>query len=127
MTAIASQPRAWVRRWATTTAVRPSRRGLLIGGWSRSLGLVVAVGVLVLVVGCSHPGLPVIVAEVRERAAGGKDLENELLALAAANSETAQIRRVLFHPSLPTDIRHNAKIGREELAVWARRKLLRMQ
>lgn len=70
--------------------------------------------------------LPVVVAELKERSAGGKDLEKELLALAAANSETAQIRHVLFHPALPTDIRHNAKIGREELAVWARRKLLRV-
>ncbi len=32
---------------------RPSRRGLLQGGWSRSLGLLVALGVLVLVAGCS--------------------------------------------------------------------------
>jgi iron complex transport system permease protein len=35
------------------SAAKPSRRGLLQGGWSRSLGLVVALGVLVLVVGCS--------------------------------------------------------------------------
>jgi acyl-CoA synthetase (AMP-forming)/AMP-acid ligase II len=27
--------------------------------------------------------------------------------------------RVLFHPSLPVDVRHNAKIRREELAPWA--------
>ena len=29
----------------------------------------------------------------------------------------------LFHPSFPVDIRHNAKIFREKLAVWATRKL----
>ncbi|QYG95609.1 iron chelate uptake ABC transporter family permease subunit [Iamia sp. SCSIO 61187] len=34
-------------------AVRPPRRGLLRGGWSRSLGLAVALAVLVLAVGCS--------------------------------------------------------------------------
>jgi iron complex transport system permease protein len=34
-------------------AATPSRRGLLQGGWTRSLGLVVALGVLVVVVGCS--------------------------------------------------------------------------
>ncbi len=34
-------------------AVTPSRRGLLKGGWSRSLGLLVAIGVLVLVVAAS--------------------------------------------------------------------------
>jgi iron complex transport system permease protein len=38
---------------APPTPVRPSRRGLLQGGGSRSLGLVVAIGLLVLVVGCS--------------------------------------------------------------------------
>ncbi|MFC4605337.1 fatty acid CoA ligase family protein [Rhodococcus kronopolitis] len=32
---------------------------------------------------------------------------------------TAQIDRFLLHPRFPVDIRHNAKIGREELAVWA--------
>ncbi len=26
---------------------------------------------------------------------------------------------ILFHPSLPVDVRHNAKINREELAAWA--------
>ncbi|MEM6798647.1 MAG: fatty acid CoA ligase family protein [Planctomycetota bacterium] len=30
---------------------------------------------------------------------------------------------VLTHPKLPTDIRHNSKIRREELAVWAEKKL----
>ena len=29
----------------------------------------------------------------------------------------------LFHPSLPVDIRHNAKINREILAVWASKRL----
>ena len=35
----------------------------------------------------------------------------------------APIRTVLFHPRFPVDIRHNAKIGREALAVWASRQL----
>ncbi len=30
---------------------------------------------------------------------------------------------VLFHPRLPVDIRHNAKINREALALWAARRL----
>jgi hypothetical protein len=30
---------------------------------------------------------------------------------------------VLFHPSFPVDIRHNAKIFREKLAVWAARRV----
>jgi acyl-CoA synthetase (AMP-forming)/AMP-acid ligase II len=43
----------------------------------------------------------------------------ELLALGAAHPETAEITTVLFHPSFPVDIRHNAKIFREQLAAWA--------
>jgi acyl-CoA synthetase (AMP-forming)/AMP-acid ligase II len=33
------------------------------------------------------------------------------------------IDHFLFHPSLPVDIRHNVKIQREELAVWAAEQL----
>lgn len=44
---------------------------------------------------------------------------DELLALAATFPHTAAIRDVLVHPSMPVDIRHNAKIFREKLAVWA--------
>ena len=36
---------------------------------------------------------------------------------------TGVIEKFLFHPAFPVDIRHNAKIGREKLAVWATRKL----
>ena len=43
----------------------------------------------------------------------------ELLELGAANRLTAGIRHLLFRRSFPVDIRHNAKIRREELAVWA--------
>lgn len=39
--------------------------------------------------------------------------------LAAKYPHTAEIRRVLVHPAFPVDIRHNAKIFREKLAVWA--------
>ena len=43
----------------------------------------------------------------------------ELLELGRANPLTAGIADVLFHPSFPVDIRHNAKIRREDLAAWA--------
>jgi len=48
---------------------------------------------------------------------------DELRALGAAHDVTRTIRHVLFHPSLPVDIRHNAKIFREKLAPWAARRL----
>ncbi|WP_084522507.1 fatty acid CoA ligase family protein [Nocardia inohanensis] len=35
----------------------------------------------------------------------------------------AAVGAFLFHPEFPVDIRHNAKIGREKLAVWAARQL----
>jgi acyl-CoA synthetase (AMP-forming)/AMP-acid ligase II len=48
----------------------------------------------------------------------------ELLAFAAANPQLASIRTVLFHPSLPVDVRHNAKINREALAVLAAKRVV---
>jgi acyl-CoA synthetase (AMP-forming)/AMP-acid ligase II len=50
-------------------------------------------------------------------------LVDELLALGARVPHTAEIRTILFHPRFPVDIRHNAKIGREALAVWAQGRL----
>ena len=47
----------------------------------------------------------------------------DLLQLAQAHSITKSIRTVLFHPGFPVDIRHNSKIGREELAEWAAKKM----
>jgi acyl-CoA synthetase (AMP-forming)/AMP-acid ligase II len=56
-------------------------------------------------------------------AAARRDLVAELRALGKSNPLTAGIEDILWHPSLPVDIRHNAKIFREKLAVWAARKL----
>ena len=47
----------------------------------------------------------------------------DLLQLGRNNPATSMIKQVLFHKSFPVDIRHNAKIGREKLAVWAAEKL----
>ena len=41
----------------------------------------------------------------------------------AEGSHTRAIATILFHPSFPVDIRHNAKIFREQLAAWAARQL----
>ncbi len=49
----------------------------------------------------------------------------ELLQLSGANEMTRCIDHVLFHRALPVDVRHNAKINREALAVWAGRRLSR--
>jgi acyl-CoA synthetase (AMP-forming)/AMP-acid ligase II len=47
--------------------------------------------------------------------------QTELRALAVKNPLTESIRHFLVHPQFPVDIRHNAKIFREKLAVWAAR------
>ncbi|HUE17194.1 MAG TPA: fatty acid CoA ligase family protein [Planctomycetaceae bacterium] len=43
----------------------------------------------------------------------------QLRDLAAANPLTLDVHTVLFHRSLPVDVRHNSKINRERLALWA--------
>jgi acyl-CoA synthetase (AMP-forming)/AMP-acid ligase II len=47
----------------------------------------------------------------------------ELIDLARANELTRSIDSVLFHRRFPVDVRHNAKINREKLAVWAARRV----
>ena len=51
-------------------------------------------------------------------------LAAELLELARSNELTRDIAVVLFHRGFPVDVRHNAKIDRERLAVWAAERLL---
>ncbi len=45
-------------------------------------------------------------------------IEEELLKIAVRNPLTRPIEEVRFHPGFPVDVRHNAKIFREKLAVW---------
>ena len=47
----------------------------------------------------------------------------ELVELSKANPLTAAIETILFHRSLPVDIRHNVKIFREKLGPWASKEL----
>ena len=72
-------------------------------------------------VGVGKPGqqTPVIVIET-EGSVDQKILTEELLALGAAHNVTQTIRQVKYHPAFPVDIRHNAKINREQLTKWAR-------
>jgi acyl-CoA synthetase (AMP-forming)/AMP-acid ligase II len=72
-------------------------------------------------VGLGQPGAqqPVIVVELHEKTADERLLFSELRQLALANPLTAKIDNFLIHPAFPVDIRHNAKIFREKLAVWA--------
>ena len=68
--------------------------------------------------------IPVVCIEL-EDAGNNTDKEKmtqELRELAAANPLTKKIDTFLFHPGFPVDIRHNSKIFREKLAVWAQKR-----
>jgi acyl-CoA synthetase (AMP-forming)/AMP-acid ligase II len=69
--------------------------------------------------------MPVICIEPERRLSRPEQIQvtNELLERAAAFPHTRWITTILFHPSFPVDIRHNAKIFREKLAVWAARRV----
>ena len=69
-------------------------------------------------------GVPVAVVE-RDPAGPSlpdAELEKELLERLARHETSKGVRTLLFHPSLPVDIRHNAKIDRESLGAWAARR-----
>ncbi len=75
-------------------------------------------------VGKAGQKVPVIIIQPQEgkmpQTDADKDrFKNELLKIGGKNSLTADIKEILFHPAFPVDIRHNAKIFREKLAIWA--------
>jgi len=77
-------------------------------------------------VGVGEPGSmkPVLCVELEKGARGDKGaIRDELLAIARDHIHTHSIDAILFHPRFPVDIRHNAKIFREKLALWAAEQL----
>jgi len=78
-------------------------------------------------VGVGEPGnqRPVLCYELQTGipAAAQAQVETELRTLAARHPHTAGIDTFLRHTGFPVDIRHNAKIGREKLALWAANRL----
>jgi acyl-CoA synthetase (AMP-forming)/AMP-acid ligase II len=68
---------------------------------------------------------PVICIELKKtkKRINRRTVKEELLDLAGQHDLTRDIKIVLFHPAFPVDIRHNAKIFREQLAVWAAQKV----
>ena len=67
---------------------------------------------------------PVMCIELEpgDKGSGKKALKQELLELAQTSPITQSIETILFHRSFPVDIRHNSKIFREKLTVWAEKK-----
>jgi acyl-CoA synthetase (AMP-forming)/AMP-acid ligase II len=68
---------------------------------------------------------PVIIVEPLNRLSRSqwRTLVEELATLARTNPRTRTINSFLKHKNFPMDIRHNAKIGREKLTVWAAKQL----
>ncbi|HEB49586.1 MAG TPA: peptide synthase [Desulfobulbus sp.] len=66
---------------------------------------------------------PVLVVEPAGRIGDRKKFLQELREIAGSHAVTRPVQTFLVHKSFPVDIRHNAKIFREKLAVWAERRL----
>jgi len=66
---------------------------------------------------------PVLCVELEPDIEPTDELKNDILNLPGRPDFTKDIKDILFHPSFPVDTRHNAKINREALAVWAGRRL----
>lgn len=62
---------------------------------------------------------PVLIVEPYATVREPTRLFAELRQIALHHAHTAGIEKFLIHDSFPVDIRHNAKIFREKLAVWA--------
>ena len=72
-------------------------------------------------IGLGEPGHqePALVVQSLKTVTDKPRLAEELRALALRHPHTVGISRIFFHPSLPVDVRHNAKIHRLALARWA--------
>ncbi|MFQ5539504.1 MAG: fatty acid CoA ligase family protein [Candidatus Binatia bacterium] len=80
-------------------------------------------------VGIGNPPqqMPVLCVELeyenKKKGKGSHQLRQEILDLGARNPRTTEIKMLFFHPSFPVDVRHNAKIFREKLAIWAGKQI----
>ena len=78
-------------------------------------------------VGVGPPGQqwPVLCVELQRdiKTSATANLCEQLQDIGLRHAHTARVQTFLFHPGFPVDIRHNAKIGREQLALWAEKKL----
>ena len=67
---------------------------------------------------------PLICIELQEKSAKNQiKVLNELQFIAERHPQTLGINMFLIHSDFPVDIRHNAKIFREKLAIWAQQQI----
>ena len=76
-------------------------------------------------VGVGEKGLhtPVICVELKPGRHDWGQIQKDLKRIAMEHSQLAQIEYFLQHQAFPVDVRHNSKIFREKLAVWASRRI----
>ncbi len=68
--------------------------------------------------------IPVIIVEPEKGVLNpSTQLIDELKEIAKSNILTKEIQHYLIHSDFPVDIRHNAKIFREKLQIWAEKEL----
>lgn len=68
-------------------------------------------------------GSPVLCVELEQDHTESPELSEELQRLGQTQAHTRGIEVFLYHPKFPVDVRHNTKIFRERLAVWAGERL----
>jgi acyl-CoA synthetase (AMP-forming)/AMP-acid ligase II len=77
-------------------------------------------------VGIGSPGSqrPVLCVELEKGVSPSRqgEIKAELHEIGQRFEQTKTIETFLFHPAFPVDIRHNAKIFREKLALWAEKE-----
>lgn len=66
---------------------------------------------------------PVMCIELEKNVGASPRLLSEVKELLSAHTHTRMIDHVLSHPGFPVDRRHNAKIEREQLSLWAEKQL----
>lgn len=76
----------------------------------------------------NHKIVPLLCIELNETEKQDKNFDQVMLfsalkVLALKHKQTSAISHFLIHEDFPVDIRHNAKIFREKLAVWAQQTL----
>jgi olefin beta-lactone synthetase len=72
--------------------------------------------------GVTHPALCVEL-DKNTRRPNYEQIRVELLDVGCTVEQTHGITTILFHPRFPTDVRHNSKIVREKLGVWAQKQV----
>jgi acyl-coenzyme A synthetase/AMP-(fatty) acid ligase len=74
-------------------------------------------------VGPTGKQIPVMLVELSDKNIKQETVLHDLQHIAQQNELTRSIEYFFVHPDFPVDIRHNAKIFREKLAIWAAGKM----